>query len=81
MMCAHACGGKIKKELLEVGGVANATIDFEDKRAVNFAEVEFDPNQVNADALVHAVIDIAGGELYFIEAVEVTHFAKAASFR
>lgn len=79
MMCAHACGGKIKKELLEVQGVANAVIDFELDRDMNFAEVEFDPAQVQVDELVAAVTEIADGKLYGVEAVQLTHFAKAAT--
>lgn len=79
MMCAHACGGKIKKELLEIHGVANATIDFEEDRATNLAIVEFDPAQVNPDDLVKTITGIAEGKLYGVEAVEVTHFAKEAT--
>ena len=79
MMCAHACGGKIKKELLEVQGVANAIIDFELDRDMNHAEVEFDPAQVHVDQLVAAVTGIADGKLYGVEAVQLTHFAKAAN--
>ncbi|MDE0978819.1 MAG: heavy-metal-associated domain-containing protein [Flavobacteriales bacterium] len=80
MMCAQACGGKIKKELLEVQGVANAVIDFELDRDMNHAEVEFDPAQVQLDELVAAVTGIADGKLYGVEAVQLTHFAKAATF-
>ena len=79
MMCAHACGGKIKKELLEVQGVANAVIDFELDRDLNYAEVEFDPAQVQLDELVAAVTGIAEGKLYGVESVQLTHFAKAAN--
>ena len=79
MMCAHACGGKIKKELLEVQGVANAVIDFELDRDLNYAEVEFDPAQVQVDELVDAVTGIAEGKLYAVESVQLTHFAKAAN--
>lgn len=76
MMCAHACGGKIKKELLKVVGVANASIEFEENRLLNFAEVEFDERLVELDGLVEAVSGIADGKLYAVEAVQVTHFAK-----
>lgn len=76
MMCAHACGGKIKKELLKVAGVANASIEFEENRLLNFAEVEFDERLVELDGLVEAVSGIADGKLYAVEAVQVTHFAN-----
>ena len=79
MMCAHACGGKIKKELLAVKGVANAVIDFELERDLNHAEVEFDPAQVQVAQLVAAVTEIAEGKLYGVDAVQLTHFAKSAN--
>lgn len=79
MMCAHACGGKIKKELLEIPGVANAAIDFESGRELNAAQVEFNPDQVTPEQLVAKVSGIADGKLYSVASVEVTHFAKEAS--
>lgn len=79
MMCAHACGGKIKKELLEIPGVANASIDFESGRDLNAAEVEFDPNTVTPEELAEKVTGIADGKLYAVASVQVTHFAKEAT--
>lgn len=79
MMCAHACGGKIKKELLEIPGVANASIDFESGRDLNAAEVEYDPNAVTPEELAEKVTGIADGKLYAVASVQVTHFAKAAT--
>lgn len=79
MMCAHACGGKIKKELLEIPGVANASIDFESGREFNAAEVEFDPNAVTPEELAEKVSGIADGKLYAVASVQVTHFAKEAT--
>jgi len=79
MMCAHACGGKIKKELLEIPGVANASIDFESGRDLNAAEVEFDPEAVTPESLAEVVNGIADGKLYAVASVQVTHFAKEAT--
>lgn len=79
MMCAHACGGKIKKELLEIPGVANASIDFESGRELNAAEVEFDPDAVSPEELAEKVTGIADGKLYAVASVQVTHFAKEAT--
>jgi len=79
MMCAHACGGKIKKELLEIPGVANASIDFETGRELNAAEVEFDPDAVSPEELAEKVTGIADGKLYAVASVQVTHFAKEAT--
>lgn len=78
MMCEVACGGKISKELIEVPGVAHAQIDFDAARDVNFAEVEFDPKRVNPEDLASTVSSIAGGKLYAVKTVDVTHFAEAA---
>ena len=74
----RACGGKIKKELLKVEGVANASIEFEENRDLNYAEVEYDAKTVELSGLVEAIAGIADGKLYAVEAVEVTHFAKGA---
>lgn len=79
MMCAHACGGKIKKELLEIPGVANAAIDFESGRELNAAEVEFDPSAVTPEQLAEKITGIADGKLYAVASVQVTHFAKEAT--
>lgn len=79
MMCAHACGGKIKKELLEIPGVANASIEFESGRELNSAEVEFDPDAVSPEELAEKVTGIADGKLYAVASIQVTHFAKEAT--
>lgn len=79
MMCAHACGGKIKKELLEMPGVANAAIEFESGRELNAAQVEFDPKLVSPDDLAAKVAAIADGKLYSVASVQITHFAKEAA--
>lgn len=79
MMCAHACGGKIKKELLEIPGVANALIEFESGRELNSAEVEFDPDAVSPEELAEKVTGIADGKLYAVASIQVTHFAKEAT--
>jgi copper chaperone CopZ len=81
MHCAQSCGGKIKKELLELSGVANANIEFESGRSLNAAEVEFDPEKVSPDELATAVSGIADGKLYEVKSVEVTHFAKEGSIQ
>lgn len=81
MHCAQSCGGKIKKELLEIPGVANANIEFESGRTLNAAEVEFDPEKVTPDELASVVSEIADGKLYEVKAVNVTHFAKEGSIQ
>lgn len=81
MHCAQSCGGKIKKELLEIPGVANANIEFESGRTLNAAEVEFDPEKVSPDELANVVTNIADGKLYEVKSVDVTHFAKEGSIQ
>ena len=76
MMCEVACGSKIRKELLELAGVANADIDFEADRERNYAEVEFDPSQLGAEDLIRQIQAIADG-IYEVKQVEVTHFAQS----
>jgi copper chaperone CopZ len=78
MMCATACGGKISKELLELAGVANTEIDFVEGREVNYAEVSYDPEKIEPEALAAAVEEIAGG-IYTVGEVDVTHYAEAAT--
>ena len=64
-----------QKELLEIPGVANASIDFESGRNLNAAEVEFDPKSVTPESLADVVNGIAD-KLYAVASVQVTHFAK-----
>ncbi len=73
MMCEVGCVAKVRKELLEVPGVATATIDFEKDRSVNVVKVEFDPEVVDAEALVAKVKAIGDG-MYPVERMAVTHF-------
>jgi copper chaperone CopZ len=76
MMCEVACGSKIRKELLELEGVANADIDFTADRALNYAEVEYDPQRLQPQDLAGQIAAIAGG-IYQVKEVQITHFAQA----
>ena len=73
MMCEVGCVAKVRKELLEVPGVATATIDFEKGRSVNVAKVEYDPEVVDAETLVAKVTAIGDG-IYPVERMAVIHF-------
>lgn len=77
MMCAIACGGKIQKELLELDGVANAHIDFNADRDMNYVEVEFSTDLVSPQDMATKVNEIAGG-IYHVNGVDVIHYALAA---
>jgi hypothetical protein len=45
---------------------------------VNFAEVSYDPEKIEPEALAAAVEEIAGG-IYTVGEVDVTHYAEAAT--
>ena len=75
MMCEIGCVAKVRKELLEVPGVASATIDFEKARALNVAIVEYDDELVEAEALV-AKVNAIGDGMYPVHRMEVTHYGE-----
>jgi len=76
MMCEVGCVAKVRKELLEVPGVASATLDFEAERGLNFATVEYDPELVDAEALVAKVTAIGDG-MYPVHRMEITRHGAA----
>ena len=77
MMCEIACGGKIRKELSELNGVASASIQFEEGHAINYALVEFNPALVNETELISCINGISDGKLYAVKEMEVTSFAPS----
>ena len=77
MMCEIGCVAKVRKELLEVPGVASATINFEKDRQLNMAIVEYDATVVQAEALVAKVTAIGDGA-YPVHRMAVTHHGEAA---
>lgn len=79
MMCEIACGGKIRKELSELPGVASASVEFHDGETANYAVVEFNPSLVSEDQLAATINTIADGRLYSVSEVTVTHYAPAGS--
>jgi periplasmic mercuric ion binding protein len=75
MMCEIGCVAKVRKELLEVPGVASARIDFVKDRDLNVAVVEYDQKVVEAEALVAKVTEIGDG-MYPVHRVAVTHHGE-----
>ncbi|MFM1931205.1 MAG: hypothetical protein RL226_508 [Bacteroidota bacterium] len=73
MMCEIACGGKIRKELSKLSGVASADIEYADGQPTNFAVVEYNPNLISEVEMIQCVNGIADG-LYHVNGVEITHF-------
>ena len=78
MMCEIACGGKIRKELSELKGVASADVEFEDGQPTNYAVVEYNPNLISEVEMVQCVNGIADG-LYHVKEVEVTHYLPTSN--
>ena len=78
MMCEVGCAAKIKKELLELNGVASVIIDFDSERESDFALVEFDKNTTTPELLASTVNEIADGKLYKVPTLEVTNYSSKA---
>lgn len=66
-MHCGACGTAVQMFLSNLDGVANASVDFDNKRA----SVEYDDAKVNTDNLVQGVKDI--GFAANIEVTDVNH--------
>lgn len=75
MMCEVGCAAKIKKELLELEGVASVIIDFNSDSSTDFAIVEYDENTIKPGALASTVNGIADGRLYGVPSIEVTNYS------
>lgn len=77
MMCEIACGGKIRKELSEIQGVASASIEYTEGAELNYALVEFNPELVKEDQLIACINTISDGDLYAVKTMEVIHFSPS----
>lgn len=75
MMCEIACGGKIRKELSEMEGVASADIDYTEGENLNYAVVEYNPQMVNEVELMKCINDISDGKLYNVAEMQVVSYA------
>ena len=78
MMCEVGCAAKVKKELLELEGVASVIIDFDSERQSDFAIVEYDEKAIKPEILASTVSGIADGKLYGVPSVEITNFSTEA---
>ena len=78
MMCELGCAAKIKKELLELEGVASVIIDFDSDRSSDFAIIEYDEKTIQPQKLASTVNEIADGRLYGVPSVEVTNYSPEA---
>ena len=78
MMCEVGCAAKIKKELLELEGVASVIIDFDSERSSDFAIVEFDESTIKPEILASTVNEIADGRLYGVPSLEITNYSPEA---
>jgi len=75
MMCSHACGGKITKELLKLQGAKDVEIAFSETQLIDQAIVEFDPSKLSAEEMIACIHKIADGKLYTVKSVTVTEYA------
>ena len=78
MMCEVGCAAKVKKELLELDGVASVIIDFDSERESDFAIVEYDEKAIKPELLASTVNGIADGKLYGVPSLEITIFSTEA---
>ena len=78
MMCEIGCAAKVKKELLELDGVASVIIDFDSERESDFAIVEYDEKAIKPELLASTVSGIAEGKLYGVPSLEITNFSREA---
>lgn len=62
MACERACGGSIKKALLNMDGIISAEIKFDEDEAVDFAIVEFDESKISSEEMVKAVTALHKGQ-------------------
>lgn len=62
MACERACGGSIKKALLNMDGIVSAEIKFDVDEAVNFAVVEFDESKISSEEMVKTLTTLNKGQ-------------------
>jgi copper chaperone CopZ len=77
MMCEIACGGKIRKELSELSGVASASVEFMEGESVNYALVEFNPELISERELIETINGISDGRLYNVSEMVITRYAPS----
>ena len=75
MTCEIGCAGKIRKELSTIAGVINTEVDFDENSKLDVAKVQFDPEQVDAYAMIEKVHEIMDG-IYVVKSVEVINFEQ-----
>lgn len=77
MMCEIACGGKIRKELSELEGVASTSVQFNGGENDNYALVEFNPDIISEKLLIETINKISDGRLYSVKDVLITHYVPS----
>lgn len=73
MTCKAGCGGKIEKELQALAGIKSTETLFEEQRAENVIQVEFDPASVDAKRMEQCVEQIMDGK-YTVQKIEVLNY-------
>lgn len=62
MVCAHACGGSIKKALKATGAVEKVTINFEEERPSNNVVVLYDSKKINKGEIEKIITELNNGQ-------------------
>lgn len=70
MACEMACGGAIRKALLENKGVTRVQFDFEMNRDTNIAKVSYDRNKINAEKIKSIILKVNDGQFTVGEITE-----------
>jgi copper chaperone CopZ len=73
MTCKAGCGGKIEKELQALAGIKMTETLFEENRAENIIQVEFDPTTIEAKRMEQCVEQLMGGQ-YQVQKIEVINY-------
>ena len=62
MVCAHACGGSIKKALKETGAVEKVTINFNEENPKNSVTVLFDSKKISNAKIESIITELNEGQ-------------------
>jgi copper chaperone CopZ len=78
MACEKACGGSIKKALMNMDGVIAADIKFDVNNDVDFAVVEFDDSKVSSEQMAQKLSELNKGQ-FTVKSIAVDKQVKKGS--
>lgn len=68
MVCKMGCGGAIRKELLNGGGVARVEVDFQEDQKSQLIVAHFDSTTIDTDAIKSRIEATNDGQFKVLEA-------------